>query len=198
CPVVDCNDTDATVNPAATEGPYGNYTCIDSRDNNCNGLTDAADTVACTPPPQESLATGEEPTQPGSVVSGDYHQTQASDNAYEEFQEGIFGNTSALVHIWHFDNVPAGTGHRLHIEGYRPNNTENDNFQLGYTLSIGGTFNSISNATINSATETSWDSGTFGASLSGTIYIVIRDTNSAANKKILDTVFIDQLTIKTP
>jgi len=40
---------------------------------------------------------------------GTYLQTYVSDNAYEEFQEEVFGNTSALVHVWRFDGVPAGT-----------------------------------------------------------------------------------------
>ena len=37
----DCDDTDATVNPDATE------ICDDTIDNNCDGLTDAEDTTDC-------------------------------------------------------------------------------------------------------------------------------------------------------
>lgn len=40
---VDCNDNDPTVNPGKTEGPYGNPTCGDLKDNDCDGLIDAAD-----------------------------------------------------------------------------------------------------------------------------------------------------------
>jgi hypothetical protein len=39
----DCNDNNAAVNPAATEGPYGDPTCSDTLDNDCDGLVDAAD-----------------------------------------------------------------------------------------------------------------------------------------------------------
>jgi hypothetical protein len=39
----DCDDRAAAINPAANEGPPGAPTCSDARDNNCDGLTDAAD-----------------------------------------------------------------------------------------------------------------------------------------------------------
>lgn len=40
----DCDDQDITVNPNATEGPLGDATCTDLKDNDCDGNTDAADT----------------------------------------------------------------------------------------------------------------------------------------------------------
>ena len=39
----DCNDSDPQVNPGATEGTYPHPTCSDSKDNDCDGLTDYAD-----------------------------------------------------------------------------------------------------------------------------------------------------------
>jgi hypothetical protein len=39
----DCNDNDPLVNPGAKEGPYGNATCSDGKDNDCDGLKDASD-----------------------------------------------------------------------------------------------------------------------------------------------------------
>ncbi len=39
----DCNDNDSTVHPGATEGPTGDPTCSDTKDNDCDGLTDNAD-----------------------------------------------------------------------------------------------------------------------------------------------------------
>jgi len=43
CTPTDCLDSDAGVNPGAAEGPYGDPTCSDSLDNDCNGLTDMND-----------------------------------------------------------------------------------------------------------------------------------------------------------
>lgn len=39
----DCNDNDATVNPGQVEGPMGTATCSNGKDDDCDGLTDAAD-----------------------------------------------------------------------------------------------------------------------------------------------------------
>ncbi len=45
CGVLDCNDMDPAINPAAAER------CADGIDNNCDGLTDGQDTTACPAPP---------------------------------------------------------------------------------------------------------------------------------------------------
>lgn len=46
CPnggATDCDDSNAAVNPGATEGPVGDATCSDTWDNNCDGLIDGND-----------------------------------------------------------------------------------------------------------------------------------------------------------
>ncbi len=48
----DCNDSNAAVNPGAVEGPFGNATCSDAMDNDCNGAVDSAD-AACAPLPSD-------------------------------------------------------------------------------------------------------------------------------------------------
>ena len=40
---LDCDDSNADVNPGETEGPPGDATCSDGLDNDCNGETDADD-----------------------------------------------------------------------------------------------------------------------------------------------------------
>ncbi len=47
----DCNDGNANINPERTEGPYGNATCSDQIDNDCDGAIDNSD-IGCglTPP----------------------------------------------------------------------------------------------------------------------------------------------------
>jgi len=39
----DCDDHDYVVNPGRSEGPYGDATCTDQLDNDCDALTDAQD-----------------------------------------------------------------------------------------------------------------------------------------------------------
>jgi hypothetical protein len=47
CGPVDCDDADPDVYPGASEGPPGDATCLDGKDNNCNGLPDGSE-PACT------------------------------------------------------------------------------------------------------------------------------------------------------
>jgi hypothetical protein len=44
----DCLDSNPSVNPGETEGPLPDPTCSDTLDNDCDGLTDAADVLDCT------------------------------------------------------------------------------------------------------------------------------------------------------
>jgi len=49
CPngaVNDCDDNDPAVNPGAVEGPFGQLSCTDTKDNDCDGLIDSAE-AAC-------------------------------------------------------------------------------------------------------------------------------------------------------
>ena len=50
----DCDDANPAVHPGAVEGPFGDSTCADSLDNDCNGLADALDLKCqfCTDPEQ--------------------------------------------------------------------------------------------------------------------------------------------------
>ena len=43
CGAVDCDDSDSSVNPGATEGPSGDPTCSDAKDNDCDGRIDNYD-----------------------------------------------------------------------------------------------------------------------------------------------------------
>lgn len=45
CGGLDCDDTDPLVNPDGVEGIYPDPTCSDSKDNDCDGLTDYADST---------------------------------------------------------------------------------------------------------------------------------------------------------
>jgi hypothetical protein len=46
---LDCDDSDPDVNPAAGEGPFGDPTCSDGVDNDCNGKADNANEPTCDP-----------------------------------------------------------------------------------------------------------------------------------------------------
>jgi len=47
CPLLDCDDAEPQVNPELTEGPFGDPTCSDTLDNDCDGGVDAGDSACC-------------------------------------------------------------------------------------------------------------------------------------------------------
>ncbi len=190
CPLTDCNDGDAAVNPGQSEGPPGNPTCTDTKDNNCNGLTDASDPACAF---LETLAVSDVTTSPGKIVSGSYLDTRTSNDVREGLQETKSGGISHLTQVWRFDGVPAGTQHTLHVEGYRTG-TE-DNFQFSYSPD-NISYTPITGALITSGLpEPAGADYNFGAgTLSGTVYIKMTDTAAGS---VLDTCYVDQLTIRT-
>lgn len=194
CPLTDCNDNDALSNPGLTEGPIGDPTCSDGRDNDCDLLTDASDTQ-CGGSLPDRVAVADQSTNPGTIISGSYISTQVSDDGREVLREGLQNNKSKLTHIWRFDGVPAGI-HTLRFEAQRPDNAEGDNFQFAWSTD-GSSFTNISGALVSTPTETSGGlTASMGSTSSlGSIYIRIQDTKP--NGSVLDTVEIDYLVIET-
>ena len=196
CPAFDCNDSDAAINPGQTEGPPGNPTCTDTKDNDCDGLIDAAD-PGCASAPPDADADADTSIGPGNLVSGSYLDTRSSNDVYEVLQESVQQGHSRLVKVWRFDAVPSGSTHTLHVEGHRFTN-DGDDFQFYYSTSASGPFTLITGAIINQTADPAGgiDSSTFGAGLSGTIYIQVKDT-MPNNSTGLDQVYVDDLKIKT-
>jgi hypothetical protein len=152
-----------------------------------------------TSPPPETVAATDEPqgSSPGIILSGSYPDTRTSDDRSEAFQETLQSGNSRFTHVWKFTGVPTGASHLLHLEGRRPANiTEAENFQFSFSTD-GTIFTDISGALINTEQDvTGGTNYTFGTgSLSGTVYIRVTDTN--ATGVVLDTLYVDHLTILT-
>ena len=199
CPTLDCADNDAGRSPGLTEGPTACASCTDGKDNDCDGLVDAADTASCGPQP-DTVAQNDYQNGPGTVTSGDYSDTAASDSFYEVIQETNVGNVSKLKHTWTFPVSP-GCSHTLNFEGSRTSNSEGDNFQFYWATdpSSDANFTAISGALISS---TFFPIGGVSASFTTpstatTIYIRVMDTNQTSGPS-LDSVSLGRLTLKTP
>lgn len=191
CPLRDCWDGSASVNPDAVEGPYGSAVCSDVIDNDCDSTIDLGDT-GCQPPPLTVTAVSE--TTSSGTKTGSYLSTKAAnEGAYENLTEA--GSKHTLVHTWRIDNVLAGASHDLLIKGSRISSTDGDNFQFSYSTT-GNKFTLIPNAVINNAREPlnpmAFPFAT--GALSGTVYIRITDTAGGA---INDTVAVDYVAIRT-
>jgi hypothetical protein len=146
----------------------------------------------------DAIASADQSIGPGTAT-GTYTNTQVSDSSREQLTETQVsvpgGNTSSLVQTWRFDLVPAGSSHKLHVQGYRPNNTEGDDFQFYYSFDNVNFF-PISGAIINNATETT-NAYIISETQGGTWYIRVQDTNSAAAQNpVLDSVYVNFLTIE--
>jgi hypothetical protein len=156
--------------------------------------------------PLESLADADadEDTSigPGAPVLGDYLDTRTANetapgaDVYQSLVETTQAGKSHLIKTWTFNDVPEGT-HRLHFEGHK-SGPGGETFRFWYSTNPTTGFVSIGASDINTTSDPTGglNSEPFGAGLSGTIYIQIRDTldNSPS---VPDSLFIDQLLITT-
>ncbi len=142
------------------------------------------------------------PGDVGSLLAGSYVSTQRSDDTREILREESSAGGNRLWHTWQFQSVPAGKGHRLHLEGSTAG-AKPETFNFYYSTSPAAWspsnpltgFTQIGNATISASGEISGDSAEFGgASLAGTVYIRVIDARKTSDQ---NTLSIDQITIKT-
>jgi len=197
------DEDDVQVGSAGKLTGSQNTFCVRLKDgSDSDSITDSVimDRVYLLPtsPPPETVAATDEPqgSSPGIILSGSYLDTRTSDDRSEALQETLQSGNSRLTHVWKFTGVPTGASHLLHVEGHRPANTELENFQFAFSTD-GTSYTNISGALINTEQDvTGGTNYTFGTgSLSGTVYIRVTDTNTTG--AVLDTLYVDHLTILT-
>ncbi len=137
------------------------------------------------------------PVQNGGI-SGDYTDTHSSDDTYEAISERESGGKpskrySYLEHKWTFELTGSFSSIDFYIEAYHTSNSEGDDFVFAYST------NNVDYTDMLTVTKTSDDDSTQGfslpSSLSGTVYIRVRDTDQTQGRKTLDTVYIDYMYI---
>ena len=126
-------------------------------------------------------------------VSGDLYDVDSSDNDYLIITEARSkwynpARTSFLEHKWEFDLIE-GSSITFYVEGFRPDNPDTDDFVLEYSidnvnyrklLTIIGTADSVYSASIPST-------------ISGTVFIRVRDTDRRIFALSTDYVYIDNI-----
>jgi N-acetylneuraminic acid mutarotase len=133
------------------------------------------------------------------TVAGTLANTQSSNNAYEAITEVLStGGTpstrfSRLDHRWTV-TVGSGTRKELHVEGFRSDSTDGDDFQFEYSTD-GTNFTPVT-LTLPLADDGTDRIATLPGSLSGTVTIRVVDTDRTAGHQTLDTVTIDELWIR--
>jgi hypothetical protein len=160
------------------------------------GGTDTATvTVEVSEPYVDYTADGEIPAY--GTVTGSYTDTQAKDSSYEVIEEvPVRPNSNAhsiLEHKWLFD-VPGSGPLSFHINAYRDDYDEADNFAFAYST------DDVSYTEMLTVTKTADDgmyqTYTLPDSVSGTVYILVSDTNHDRKELVLGQVHVDHMFIR--
>jgi len=129
-------------------------------------------------------------------VSGSYVDTHTDGGGIQAITERLSGGKpknrySNLSHTWQFSVAP-GSSVTLYANAWSGGSTDNDSFVFAWSTNNSSFTNLF---TVTSQNSANLQSGVIPAS--GTIYIRVTDTNHAAGNISLDTVFIDQLYIRS-
>ncbi|MBN1796198.1 MAG: discoidin domain-containing protein [Sedimentisphaerales bacterium] len=130
-------------------------------------------------------------------VGGSYVDTQDSDNIYESITEIESGGRpesrySYLEHKWTI-NVTGGTGVTFCVEAYQTASSDGDNFVFAYSTDD-STYTNMLTVTKTSDDNT-YQSYSLPASLSGTVYIRVTDTDRTSGNRNLDAIYVDHMYI---
>jgi len=148
--------------------------------------------------PVDDVANGEN-TVSGTVTSGDYTDTQSSNNIYEAIEEKESGGKpdrrySYLQHKWTF-NITGGNIVTFYVEAYHTSNSEGDDFVFAYSI------DDLTYTDMLTVTKTSDDNAyqtyALPGSLSGTVYIRVKDTDQTRGNRTLDTIYVDHMYIRS-
>ena len=145
----------------------------------------------------DSLATGETPV--AGTRTGSFVNTQNDDLVYQVIQETVTGGKpstrqSFLEHRWTFD-VQAGASVTFHVKGYQTPSADGDHFAFAYSTD-GATYTDMLVLT-KTADDGQYLPHDLPPSLSGRVYVRVRDTNRAAGARSKDAVHVDHLFIRT-
>ena len=131
------------------------------------------------------VATSEE-TDRGSVTAGDFSATNASDDVYEVLQESG-GAGARLDHVWVFD-VPTPTQLTLSLEAH----TTGEPLWVNYSTDFGNNYANLLTVTKTSDDDTA-QTRAIAPLISGTVWIQIRDSDTASSDVFADEAFVDDL-----
>ncbi len=153
-------------------------------------------TVSELPPHVDDVANADIAVQ--GNVSGNYTYTHTADNVYEAVTEVRQGTPSrgysSLEHKWTI-NVTGGDTVTFCIEAYRTVSGDGDNFVFAYST------DDSSYTDMLTVAKTSDDNNTqsceLPASLAGTVYVRVVDTDSGQKNLDMDTIHIDRMYIRS-
>ncbi|MGJ8654785.1 MAG: Ig-like domain-containing protein, partial [Opitutaceae bacterium] len=147
--------------------------------------------------PVDDLASGE--TLVAGVLNGSFADTYSSDNVYESLTEVLSGGKpskrySVAEHKWTIV-VNGGNSVIFFVEAHKTANSEGDDFVFAYST------DDVNYTDMVTVTKTSDDDTvqqyTLPNATSGTVYIRVTDTDSTAGNQNMDTVYVDEMYIRS-
>jgi hypothetical protein len=135
-------------------------------------------------------------------LSGTWQNTLASDNVYESITEISTSGGSPSTRYSHLEHrwtvtVAAGSLIELHVEGFRSNSLDGDNFAFEYSTNGGASFVPIAFPALPFADDNLDRQATLPATLSGSVIFRVIDTDHTGGHITLDTVTVDRLFVRT-
>jgi PKD repeat protein len=186
--------------PAHTFTAAGNYTVgltVTDNDGASNSFSMVVSVTAPPPAFVDQVASADLPS--AGTVSGTYVATHADGGAVQSITERLSGGKpgksySYLSHTWQFSVAP-GTSIALYANAWSGGSSDGDSFKFAWSNN-NSTFTDLFTLPTLAPNDTAnVQSATIPAS--GTIYIRVTDTNRSVGTTGLDTVFVDQLYIRS-
>jgi len=133
------------------------------------------------------------------TVSGSYIDTRTSNNVYEAITEIKSGGNPAnqysyLEHKWTI-NVIGNEIITFYVEAYHTANTEGDDFIFAYSTDNSNYTDMVT--VTKTSDDNTYQSYVLPSNTSGTVYIRVKDTNRTAGRKVLDTIYVDHIYIRS-
>lgn len=133
------------------------------------------------------------------TVSGSYIDTRTSNNVYEAITEIESGGSpsnrySYLEHKWTIDVI----GNEIitfYVEARHTANTEGDDFIFAYSTDNSNYTDMVT--VTKTSDDNTCQSYVLPSATSGTVYIRVKDTNRTAGKRVLDTIYVDHIYIRS-
>jgi hypothetical protein len=143
------------------------------------------------------VATGE---IPGSgTATGTAADTHAADGVYQTLREEETkgrpaSRTSLLEWKWTFD-VQAGSSVTFSVKAYKVPSSEAEAFTFAYSTDNTSYFDLLTVS--RTADDGTYQSASLPSTVSGRVYLRVRDTQRAAGQRVLDSLRVDHMFIRS-
>lgn len=172
---------------------YGWYAVAD--DNNGGSTTSSTwyFTTTTQPSSQNFYANSDITVQNGGI-SGSYVDTLDQNDVAEGITEAKTGPMTKMEHKWTIDITGSFNQFIFNIDAYHTANSEGDDFVFAYST------DNVAFTDMLTVTKTSDDdvyqTYLLPSSLSGTVYIRVKDTDQTKGNNIKDTIYVDHMYIE--